>query len=454
MNMKVIDGCRRLITGHRRAPVLAILIFEERRLGLVGKRTGDAIPRWFASESTEAEVVVWGKQLGAGRVMVLSAGETSELVVALRKGMDAEEIAAAVMAEAGRQTGLDTAGRRVCRIMPRALGGRHEMLVQWSETEVVNRWAAVCRAAHVKFLGLAGIGQLLPVLVEEQPETAWLFLQQYGGCCGWWEKGQLVLRQLPFGLPGPKQPEEAWLVRCRQRLGTLSQRRVIMLAPPSDTTAAADAATALAAALDCRIELVSFETAGPRLVNAMLRLTARHQAAYATSPPRRRDPREAGTMFCLIFIGVTLIALGLQYWQLRTGREVLKESLARSNRHKQALEQQEEEIQRLGLAIEKNNFQYRALTERKPVSASFLAVIDQLAAYRLYYTRIIRVREEKNGIAVTGESLAQNELTGFLEQMSLELYRRGLHLSSERVTGNAAGVIGFQLRATMEKDKK
>ena len=418
---------------------LAVFELESSSLGVVFSSSGRIEHRHFEAGAQAAEIASWGRRSKASWAMVFSSGDFSELEL---EGInDPGELAAAATDEIARLTGQDESTLCASAIRPDSCSGRHGVLAQTFKVEEVRRWASACRQARLRFLGMAGIYQLLPLLTDDG--RGWVMMQRYSGSAGVLDNGRLNLRQLPFGLPGPKLGEDAWLTRCRQRLGQFEGRPVSFVSIFPETNQAAEL---FARELSCELEVVSFEGLASRLCRGVLKLISSRGLSMALPPPRTRDPREAGTMICLILIGGTITMLVLQHYQLAATKTSLKQILDRGMDHKRTLEAQERMVSRLREEVDRYRFQHQALTERKPVREPFADVLKLLSRRQLRHTRLEMVRQEKDGIRITGESLSQEELADFLHRLSGELHHLNLHLSSEQLSGSAIGMINFRVR--------
>lgn len=434
------------IFRSREIPTLVIFEFEHGRLSVITGACRQTEPKWFSREDKPADILARGRDMGARTALILIAGEFNELDISLRPGMDEEEIAAAIIRETGKIAGQTVGDERPSWIKPDAIGCEHGLLAQTFTAETVTGWATACKQARLRFDGVTGIYPLLPLAVARGKTGAWLLMQQYGGTAGFNERGKLLFRQLPFGLPGPKLTEDVWITRCRQRLEQMSGRQIHVLDTLPETARAMDI---LKRELPCEIMLHPFENAGRTLAEQALRLCRLRKIGMAVPPPRKRDPRETGTMICIIMIVSTLVVLSFQHVHLRSSRTTLQQSLERGTSNQQMLDAHNKGIASLMENVERYRFQYNALTERRPVASDFLAVVGILSRQNLQFTRLERLRQGKTGISISGESLMQEELTMFLEQLSDALREHGLHLVPEQLNNDHdSGVVKFKLLLT------
>ncbi len=397
----------------------------------------------FPASATAETVLNFGRKQGAKQVLFLSVSEVRELDVKLGAGLDPEERRSAIEYAADSHSGEKETSERLSYLTEIASEFRSGVLVSAFDVEEVMGNAKLAAAHKLKFLGMADLKLLL--MLEHFSDSArraeaFLLLFEPLGFAAIPDRNRLTVRNLPFGLPEQEGEGEEYVQKLRRRLSTLKNRAVRLCSPGGSSELVAT----LSETLETKdMEVEPWEnTLGAAAVFYLGQ--GRKQMVAALPPPKPKDPKASGTVIGLTLFGAAVVMMCFIGVRNHLTLFRLERRLEMNLAIEKKVKEEEAKLKKIQDELASAQELNRMLLQKQRVSKDFLVVLNLLCRYKLEYTKIISIEEQNRGIALSGETVWQPDLSRFFSHFEKELTSRGLALFSDGIIDRKDNRIEFR----------
>ncbi|MDD5727467.1 MAG: hypothetical protein PHV59_02785 [Victivallales bacterium] len=376
----------------------------------------------FSVDTPLADLLSWGKNQNAASVKILEFSELYDLNIKWEEELEFEENVEAVNYELSSLSGKNAIDIRPAMMRGNSIEGcKHGLICSVVSLKDVRDTAKACVAAKLAFQGIGSIQQLLLIHHFSNPERkneVMLLFTHSGAFAASLESKKIVIRNMPFGLPEESNPKQ-WETRAERRLNAFNGRKICLYLEQTVEGFREKVEKIIAApAHECVLDEIFPELAR---IAAAGQTDSRETFSFAGVPPRVRDPRETGTMICLLLVGSTVVLLFFQYFALKITQNTLEETLKHKKDIQNTLNSHEKQIGDSREQLLKLQKLYSMVKNRRHIDPDLIKVINLLARYKLKYTKINRIQEQDNGITISGETHWQPDLSKFFAHFEEQL---------------------------------
>ncbi|MDD5598126.1 MAG: hypothetical protein PHV82_09285 [Victivallaceae bacterium] len=386
----------------------------------------------FIADTPTVDLLSWGKNQDASTVRIMELSDLYDLAVNWEDTLEFEENVEAVNYELSSLSGKNAVDIRPSVIRGNSIDNcKHGFICSGFDLKDIKDTVQVCVARKLFFQGKGSIQQLLLIHHFSNPELqneVMLFFTRNGTCAAFLEQGKIVIRNMPFGLPD-EHGQKQWETRAERRLNGFTGHKICLYLEQAPEGFKEKLENIIASKVDVRIldeifpELSSIAVTGNVDKLEILSL--------AGTPPRVKDPREVGTMICILLIGSTIILLLFQYLALKITKNTLEGTLKHKKDIQHTIKSHEGQIAKSGEQLQKFRQLFSMVKNRQHIDPDFIKVINLLGRYKLKYTKINRIQELDNGIAISGETYWQPDLSRFFAHFEKQLAACDLNLMPE-----------------------
>ena len=386
----------------------------------------------FVADTPLADLLAWGKEQNAVSVKILEFSELYDLNVKWEDELEFEENLEAINYELSSLSGKNAIDIRPSIIRADSIKDcKHGFICSAFDLKYIRDTAKVCASGKLTFQGIGSIQQLLLIHHFSNPERKneiLLLFMRSGALAASLERGKIVVRNMPFGLPDKNNPKQ-WETRAERRLNAFSGRKICLYLEEAEEEFRGKLEKIIDAEVnECILDKILPELYG---IAATGQADSREALSLVGVPPRVRDPRETGTMICLILIGGTIVLLLFQYLALKITQNTLEDTLKHKKDIQKTLKSHEDQIGSSKEQLFKLQKLYSMVKSRQHIDHDFIKVINLLGRYKLKYSKINRIQEQSDGIVVNGETHWQPDLSKFFAHFEKELATRNMTLIPE-----------------------
>jgi len=435
--------------GYHKGKNELVIIYATEKIFAAIINGKEIMPRNDFSINCELEkILLWGHRQKATSAKVLMPSAVYEFKLDIGQNIEFEEQLSAVAYETASLSGASSETIRPAILTGNCLKGyRHNIICSVFQLDTIKNVNHNCKRRSLRFNGIGGLQQALLVYHfshAEHKDEILLFFRRDSAFAAIPEHGGIVFRNIPFGLPD-KGAKAQWQARVERRLSSLSGRRVQLYLEQE----CADFKNLLKKTANPEtISECLLRDILPNLGNITGDAGISSTASFCLTgvPPRIKDPREAGTVICLILIGVTSVILLFQILQLNITKNTLNEALERKTTAGNNIKSQKSQLASSKKQIKKLKTLCALLEKKKHLDRDFLVVLNLLARYRLKYTKIKAIKQENTGIVISGVTHWQPDLSKFFSHFEKQLTRKRLILLSEGLEKSTNGLLLFKCR--------
>lgn len=388
----------------------------------------------FLPELDLSDIFLWGKKQNATSVRILKLADVYDLEIDWAEDAEFEENVEALNYEVASLSGLNTEDIRPAMLAKNNINDcKHGLFTSTFSLKDIKKTVQQSAHSKLQFQGIASLQQTLIVYHfsrDEYKNDVLLFFMRAGAFAAVLEHGKIMLRNMPFGMPDNSSTEKQWETRAQRRLNSFAGRNIKLYLEQEHDGFKEKLKNVIGTEniSECLIsdifpDLVNVISSGEMNINCAFNL--------AGIPPRVKDPREAGTMICLLLIGITSVMLLFQFLQLKITENTLGESLKDKKNMQSTIESQEAQLDSIQKQLAKMKKLYEIIKSRKHINPNFITILNLLSRYPLKYTKIKTIQEQHNGTVITGETYWQPDLSKFFAHFEKQLTKRGLSLMPE-----------------------
>lgn len=411
--------------------------------GVIADSSGISTDHRFPANTDLKKILEFGKEQKAYFVLYLQSADVRELEVKLGRDLSSDERRTAIEYAAASSENDRDGSLRISYMDGMFHDFRSGILASYFDTENLLSIADAVKSMKMKFLGITNFKQLLLAQHFSDPEhhgDAFLFMLGNQGVAAIPERNRLLVRNLPFGLPGPGNEEE-WKERAQRRLNGIFRHKNVCFYTPEPAehccsilqeVSEADSVEPMDWAESLVCSTVFFLAGGHRLIHPAL------------PPPGEKDPKAAGTFCGIFFLAATLLALGFLAGRNMVTGYILERDIASAQKLIDTVKQEKDALAGLEKELAGEVELFSVMQQKQRVSRNTLRVMNLLARYPLQYSRITAIEERANGIFLEGESVWQPDLSGFFTHFEGELSKYQLTLFSDGLSKEKDGRIRFR----------
>ncbi|MFA6814756.1 MAG: hypothetical protein WCS73_00480 [Lentisphaeria bacterium] len=427
---------RVLIVAEEESGTRAIVIEKEKII----------LDHLFKSGTARKTVLEFGQKQGTREALFLSNSEIRELEVKLGAELDPEDRQSAIEYAAEASLGEHSGDLRISYMDDRLYSFRGGVVTSFFDMEEVQGATADSALAKQKFLGITSVQQFLiseyfsnSDSVDEK-DAFLLFIGDHG-ILATQHRNKISMRNLPFGLPASENEEDDWAEKAQRRLVLLKHKDVTLYAPRFSKNFCEKLQKISEAG---SVVQENWQTA---VQNAALFFFRDHRVLIhpALLRPKARDPKLPGTIIGLGMFVTVLCSMILLIVQNTINQKRLEDKFECNQSIEKKVKQEDEKLKKLKIKLSAEKDIYQMLYNGQRVSKRGLLVVNLLERYRLQYTRINAISEEKDGVFISGETVWQPDLSTFFAHFSHELEKRKLALFSDGLNKEKDGRITFHI---------
>ncbi|QSH41211.1 hypothetical protein P0136_09220 [Lentisphaerota bacterium ZTH] len=403
--------------------------------------------RTFDDEKALGASLKWSRENNCNQVVLVHNSDIYELKLANDNNNDIEDMNRAAALELAEIRGNGVEKCRAAMFFADSVGTyRHNVLAAGFSQVLLKEYNRQCKRQRLKYCGSVAFRQVLLNFHFDIPEnqgSALLLLDDDNSFCAYIENRELKTRNIPVAVP--VHFDEQWLNRFERRLAVLKGKKITFYASKSAEPAAEHLKKIITPE---SLSIVKIDEILVQLADVLGKKSAGkgRSSIPALPPPREKDPREAGTVVCLILIFGSLTVLLFQYMQLSIAFNSLNKSISSKTSIKKTLDSHQTQLEELKKKLKKVHDLCKHLDGSNRVDKNYLVVLNLLSRYPLKYSRITSVTQQNNGIIICGETHWQPDLSRFLSHFEQELSERSLSLASEGLTKSSTGMLTYKCR--------
>jgi hypothetical protein len=388
----------------------------------------------FPAETELKDILNWGQKQNADSFRVLGLSELYDLAVDWNEELEFEENIEALNYELSSLSGQSSELTRPAMIPENSIRDcKHGVICAGFKSEDIKDMAGKGGGVKLAFKGIGSIQQALLIDHFTNPERrneVLLFFMYGGAFAAFMENGRIVIRNMPFGLPDGSTSPEQWKTRAERRLSSFKGREICLYLEEKIEGFQEQLAAVI---VPEKIRECSLSEVIPELSGIVFSGEANSMGFFSLAgiPPRVKDPREAGTMICLVLIGGTIVLLLFQFLKLKISENALEDTLKQKKDMQQTIKTHESQIEKSKEQLLKFQKLYRIIKSRKHIDPDFIRLINLLGRYKLKYTKINRIQEQSNGVVISGETYWQPDLSKFFAHFERQLTLREMSLMPE-----------------------
>ena len=388
----------------------------------------------FPAETELKDILNWGKKQNADSFSVLGLSELYDLAIDWSDELEFEENIEALNYELASVSGQNSELIRPAIISKNSIQDcKHGVICSSFALESIKDIANKGVGGKLAFKGIGSIQQALLInhfVYPERRDEILLFFMYGGAFAAFMENGKIILRNMPFGVPDGSISSEQWKTRAERRLNSFKGRKICLYLEEDIEGFKEQLATVVDPE---KISERSLSEVMPELSSIVFSGQANSMDFFSLAgiPPRVKDPREVGTMICLVLICGTIVLLLFQFLKLKISENALEDTLKQKKDMQQTIKTHEGQIEKSKEQLRKFQKLYRIIKSRKHIDPDFIKIINLLGRYKLKYTRINKIQEQNNGVVISGETYWQPDLSKFFAHFERQLSLREMSLMPE-----------------------